>query len=265
MVKERRIERNKKHGFLEEKNMAKIVPQLTFQHDVEEAVSFYVDFFGGNSKVVTTFAPTEEEKRVSFLLAGQEFEAIGGTTAFSPALSFTIHCKTKEEVDRFWHHLEPNGTVMMELGEYPFSKRFGWIADKHGLSWQIMLNKRASQKIVPSFLFVGDNYGLGEEALNFYTSTFQHAKIESLQRVKEGEEPDVAGTVRHASFILEDQEFVLTESGYNHQFAMNDAISFIVYVADKAEIEHYQEKLSFVSQNGWLQDKYCICWTVVLF
>lgn len=245
--------------------MEKIVPQLMFQQDVEEAVAFYVNIFGGNSKIVTIFAPTEEKKRVSFLLAGQEFEAIGGTTEFSPALSFTIYCKTKEEVDRFWHHFELDGTVMMELGEYPFSKRFGWIADKHGLSWQIMLNKRASQKIVPSFLFVGDNYGLGEEALNFYISTFQHAKIESLQRVKEGEEPDVAGTVRHASFTLENQEFVLTESGYNHQFGMNNALSFTIYVGDKAEIEHYQEKLSFVSQQGWLQDKYGIYWTVVPF
>jgi predicted 3-demethylubiquinone-9 3-methyltransferase (glyoxalase superfamily) len=242
--------------------MAKIISQLMFSGDIEEAVGFYVKAFGGNSKITTIFAPSAEEKRVSFLLAGQEFEAITGKTIFSPAISFTVNCKNAEEVDRFWHYYLENGTIMMELGEYPFSKRFGWIADKYGLSWQIMLNEQSSQKIVPSLMFVGENYGLGEEAIQFYTAAFPHAKIESLERVEQDEAFDVAGTVRHAVFTLADQVFVLTENGYQHQFMMNNAISFVVYVEDKKEMEAYQKRLSLASKDG-TKDKYGVHWIVV--
>ena len=35
--------------------------------------------------------------------------------------------------------LTEGGTVFMPLDRYPFSEKFGWIADKYGVSWQLNL------------------------------------------------------------------------------------------------------------------------------
>lgn len=56
---------------------------------------------------------------------------------FSPAHSYTVECNSAEEVDHAWTVLTEGGQVLMELGEYPFSERFGWCADRFGVNWQI--------------------------------------------------------------------------------------------------------------------------------
>ena len=76
----------------------------------------------------------------AFQLAGQPFMAIsaGPLFKFNPSISFHIKCATVEEVEAVWARLAPDGTVLMELGEYPFSQRYGWIADRYGVSWQVV-------------------------------------------------------------------------------------------------------------------------------
>ncbi|MFN7991044.1 MAG: VOC family protein [Candidatus Micrarchaeia archaeon] len=65
--------------------------------------------------------------------------------------------------------LSEGGTALMELGEYPFSQRYGWVQDRFGLSWQIMFmgGRKARQKITPTLMFVGDQCGKAEEAMDF--------------------------------------------------------------------------------------------------
>ena len=56
----------------------------------------------------------------------------------------------------------------MELGEYPFSKRYGWVQDKFGVSWQLMLTDPAGEPrpfLIPSFMFANDNVNRAAEAL----------------------------------------------------------------------------------------------------
>ena len=80
------------------------------------------------------------------------------------------------------------------------------------------------------------------------------------------ESPDAEGTVKHATFRLEGQEFAAMDSARAHGFTFNEAISFIVSCDSQEEIDHYWSSLSAVpeaEQCGWLKDRYGLSWQVV--
>jgi predicted 3-demethylubiquinone-9 3-methyltransferase (glyoxalase superfamily) len=115
--------------------MPKITPFLWFNTQAEEAVNYYVSIFP-NSKVVKTThypkgtpAPEGSVMTVVFELDGQEFTALNAGPAFkfTEAISFTVHCKTQDEIDKYSRKLTEGG----EQGDC------GWLKDKYGLSWQI--------------------------------------------------------------------------------------------------------------------------------
>ena len=116
--------------------MKKITPFLWFDDKAEEAVNFYVSIFK-NSKVgnVTRYGeagpgPKGSVMTASFNLDGQDFIALNGGPhfKFTEAISFSVDCKTQEEVDQLWEKLSEGGQ----------KSRCGWLKDKYGLSWQIV-------------------------------------------------------------------------------------------------------------------------------
>jgi predicted 3-demethylubiquinone-9 3-methyltransferase (glyoxalase superfamily) len=253
--------------------MQKITPHLWFDTEAKEAAVFYASLFP-NSKVtnVTTLhnTPSGDTDVVSFELSGQSFMAIsaGPLFTFNPSISFHVKCKTKEEVEAIWRKLSAGGTVLMELGAYPFSEKYGWCNDKYGLSWQIIFvgEREMRQKITPVFTFVGNVAGKTEEAVTFYASVFHDARVGNIVRYGKGEEPDKEGTVKYAAFTLEGQEFGAMDSAHEHTFAFNEAISFIVHCDTQEDIDYYWEKLSAVPESeqcGWLKDKYGVSWQIV--
>jgi len=253
--------------------MQKITPHLWFDKEAIEAANFYVSTFP-NSKVKHTTmlynTPSGSVDIVTFELLGLEFQAInaGPLFKFNPSISFHVPCKTKEEVDEIWNKLSPGGQVLMELGAYPFSERYGWLQDKYGLSWQIIYSSEdyVRQKITPAIMFVGSVCGKAEDAINYWTSVFPEANVDFLQHYGKGEEPDQEGTLKYGAFSLFGQEFRAMDSAYEHQFMFNEAISFIVNCDTQQEIDYYWGKLSAVpeaEQCGWLKDKYGISWQVV--
>lgn len=207
---------------------------------------------------------------VTIELAGQGFTLLsaGPLFKFTPAISFLVACETKEEVDALWAELSP-GTAMMELGAYPFSERYGWTQDSYGLSWQVMhaAGRPIRQKITPTLMFTGTVSGKAKEAMTFYTSVFHDAKIaEPVLRYGPGEESDKEGTIRHAGFTLEGQEFAAMDSAHAHGFGFNEAISLMVHCDTQKEIDYYWDKLSAdpsAEQCGWLKDKFGLSWQVV--
>jgi predicted 3-demethylubiquinone-9 3-methyltransferase (glyoxalase superfamily) len=251
----------------------KITPHLWFDREAKEAAEFYASIFPNSSITnVTTLhdTPSGSVDTVSFELMGQPFMAIsaGPLFKFNPSVSFLVACKTKEAVERIWQRLSEGGMPLMELGEYPFSEKYGWLQDRYGLSWQIMSmgGRDIEQPITPTLMFVGDVCGKAEEAINFYASVFRNAKVGDIVRYEKGEEPDQEGTVRHASFTLAGQEFAAMDSARGHDFSFNEAISLMVYCYSQEEIDYYWERLSAVpeaEQCGWLKDKYGLSWQVV--
>ena len=95
-----------------------------------------------NSKVkqITHYAGEDiPEKKgqvmtVSFELNGQEFTALNGGPEFkfTEAVSFVINCDTQEEIDYYWEKLTADGGKEVQCG---------WLADKYGLSWQVVPSK----------------------------------------------------------------------------------------------------------------------------
>lgn len=253
--------------------MRQIIPHLWFEKEVIQAAAFYVATFPGSKIKYTTKihnTPSDSVDIVTFELLGLEFQAIGAGPLFkfNPSISFHVTCKTKEEVDTIWEKLSLGGQVLMELGAYPFSEKYGWLQDRYGLSWQILYSSGADvkQKITPVIMFVGSVYGKAEEAVNYWTSVFPQADIGAVLHYGKGEEPEKAGTLKYAAFSLLGQEFGAMDSAHEHPFLFNEAISFIVNCDTQEEIDYYWEELSAVAeaeQCGWLKDKYGLSWQVV--
>lgn len=113
----------------------KIVPHLWFEDNAEEAVNFYVSIFE-NSRITDVSrygdagpGPQGQVMAMGFELEGQSFAAINGGpwAKFNGAVSFLIHCKTQEEIDRYHEKLSEGGQ------EQPC----GWLTDRFGLVWQV--------------------------------------------------------------------------------------------------------------------------------
>lgn len=250
----------------------KITTHLWYDKEAKEAAEFYVSVFP-NTKVKNVSSisgtPSGDVDIVTMDIVGDEFMLIsaGPLFKFNPSISFHVTFKTKEEVDAAWNKLIKGGKALMELGEYPFSARYGWVQDKYGLSWQLILvGGDTAEKITPALLFVGDVCGRAEEAAEFYVSVFKFAKAEAMVRWGKGEEPEKEGTVKYASVILEGKEFGLMDSANEHKFGFNEAISFMVNCETQDEIDYYWEKLSAVPESeqcGWLKDKFGVSWQIV--
>ena len=78
-----------------------------------------------------------------FSLNGHEFMCIDSPIqhdfTFTPAISLYVTCDTESEIDRIFEQLSKDGGILMPLAEYPFSKKFGWVADQFGVTWQLSL------------------------------------------------------------------------------------------------------------------------------
>jgi len=255
----------------------KITPFLWFDTQAEDAVNFYLTVFD-HSKIKTatrygeegakaTGMPENSVMTMAFQIEGRDFVAINGGPVFqiNPTISFFVNCETIQEIERLWGKLSESGTVMMELDSYPFAEKYGWIQDKFGVSWQLILPER-EQKIVPCFMFTGDQHKKAEEAINFYTSIFSDSKIIQLERY--GKEVGPEGAVVHCKFTLNGQEFIAMDSHENMGMNFNPAISMVVNCETQDEIDYYWDQLTEggfegAQQCGWLQDKFGVSWQVV--
>jgi predicted 3-demethylubiquinone-9 3-methyltransferase (glyoxalase superfamily) len=96
-----------------------------------------------------------------------------------------------------------------------FSERYGWIQDQFGVSWQLILSNPEGEErpaIVPSLMFAGEQCGRAEEAMQFYLSVFKNSRQGLIARYPQGMEPDQAGTIMFADFMLENQWFAVMDS-----------------------------------------------------
>lgn len=127
--------------------MSKVTPFLMFQGDAEEAMTLYTSLWEESEITrITRYGANEsgEEGSVmqgAFLLKGQEIMCIDSNVkhefTFTPSMSLFVTCETEEEINRIYDRLVDGGEALMPLDDYSFSKKFGWITDKFGVSWQI--------------------------------------------------------------------------------------------------------------------------------
>jgi predicted 3-demethylubiquinone-9 3-methyltransferase (glyoxalase superfamily) len=128
-------------------NGPKVTTFLMFSGQAEEAMNFYVSLFENSQVVrVTRYGPNEMGKEGSvvhaiFSLNGQELMCIDSAVqhgfTFTPAISLYVSCPDEAKVTSYFEALAAGGQVLMPLGTYPFSKKFGWLQDRFGVSWQL--------------------------------------------------------------------------------------------------------------------------------
>jgi predicted 3-demethylubiquinone-9 3-methyltransferase (glyoxalase superfamily) len=263
-----------------EGTMQTIIPHLWYATEAKEAAAFYTTLFLQSiiTNVITLEnTPSGDCDVVSFEVWGYAFQAIsaGPRFTFNPSVSFMVNFDplhdpdAQTRIDAVWAQLAADGQVLMPLGQYPFSKRYGWVQDRYGLSWQLILTDPAGEErppIIPSLLFAGDVCGKAEAASDFYLSVFKRAHRGALARYPAGMEPDREGTVMFTDFTLAGQWFAAMDSARTHHGTFNEAISFMVRCDTQDEIDEYWEALSAVpdaEQCGWLKDKYGLSWQIV--
>jgi predicted 3-demethylubiquinone-9 3-methyltransferase (glyoxalase superfamily) len=256
----------------------KIIPFLWFDTQAMDAANFYASVFrNARVKTYTKYSaeaaagagmPQGTIMTVAFELEGQEFSAINGgpVTKISPAISFMVNCRTEEKINDLWSKLSEGGKVLMELKKYPFSERYGWVEDKYGVSWQLILSEE-TPIIVPSLFFSGKQRGKAEEAINYYMSLFRNSSVDQVMHYEAGE-PGPQGMVKYASFTINGQKFCAMDSGNETSFPFSFAVSFVINCQTQEQIDYYWDHLTDggdvnAQQCGWLQDKYGISWQVV--
>ncbi|WP_276131847.1 VOC family protein [Polluticoccus soli] len=242
-----------------------ITPCLWFDAQAQEAANFYCSQFA-NAKIVSQ-SPIVTEIEVS----GQRMILLEGGPKYkpNPSISFFYLSEDAGEIDRIWEAMiNDGGQVLMALDKYPWSEKYGWINDKYGISWQLSVGKMSDvgQKITPSLLFVGEQYGRAEEAIEQYSSIFKDVKLDGIMRYGDNEQPDQAGKVKHAQVAFNGNKFMFMDSAHAHKFQFSEGVSFTIYCDTQEEIDYYWDRLTengSESMCGWLKDKFGVSWQIV--
>ncbi|MGO4572298.1 VOC family protein [Microvirga sp. 2TAF3] len=127
----------------------KITTFLMFEGTAEKAMNFYSSLFKNSSVTsIKRYGAGEagaegSVMHATFALDGQNFMCIDSSVkhnfTFTPAMSLFVNCESEAEIDELFRKLSEGGQVYMPLDKYPFSEKFGWVADKYGVSWQLNL------------------------------------------------------------------------------------------------------------------------------
>ncbi len=240
-----------------------IYPCLWFDNQAQTAAKFYCSTFS-NSKIIV-----ESSLAVQVEIEGERILCMNGGPMFkiTPSISMFVTCQTDEEIENLWLRLSDGGSAMMPLDKYPWREKYAWVADKFGMTWQLFLGELSpgQQKIIPLMLFVGEQFGRAEQAINTYTSIFKPSGIEHLELYGEGE-PSPKGTLKFGRFSLNNDQFAAMDGFGDHQFGFNEAVSLVVECETQEEIDYFWNKLTEEGsevQCGWLRDKYGISWQIV--
>lgn len=133
--------------------MSSIATLLMFsdqQHgQAKAAIDYYLSLFDDATlDSIVLYGPGENGpegsvQRAEFTLLGRPFIAIDSPVhhnfSFTPSMSIFVNCDSEEEIDFLYAALVEGGEALMPLDNYGFSRRFGWVNDRFGVSWQLNL------------------------------------------------------------------------------------------------------------------------------
>jgi predicted 3-demethylubiquinone-9 3-methyltransferase (glyoxalase superfamily) len=258
--------------------MFSIKPHIWFKQSAKQAADFYASLLPDSTvNYVNRFSmPSGECEVAEFTIAGQPFLGIstGPGLEINPSVSFMIHFDPSQDkdaakrIDEVWNKLVDGGRVLMPLDRYPFSERYGWLSDRYGVSWQLILTNPAGEPrpvILPSLMFTGDVAGKTNEAIDFYCSIFKDGKRGTTAPRPQDMGPDKAGSLMFADFFVDKTWLAAMDSAHSHNFGFNDAVSLLIPCETQDEIDYHWAALSAGGQPGqcgWLKDKFGVSWQV---
>lgn len=271
----------------------RITPNLWLPGNAEEAVDFWVKAFDPVSPEgarVTGGAryPTEglldfqeslagQALTVDFTLGDTAFTAINAGPAFVPngSISFFVNFDpafepdARAHLDALWEVLADGGKVLMPLGEYPFSSHYGWVEDRYGFAWQLILTNPEGEPrpfIVPSLMFSGDNTNRADAALRHYAETLHNSRLGTLAPYPEKTGPADAGSLMYGEAELDGFWIAAMDSGVEMDAPFNEAVSLQVFADDQSEIDRLWGRLSRVPESeqcGWCKDEFGVSWQII--
>jgi predicted 3-demethylubiquinone-9 3-methyltransferase (glyoxalase superfamily) len=257
---------------------SRITPCIWFDDQAEAAARWYLHAFGsGRIDAVSHYPPSSDNPSgrprgsvltVEFELAGQRLTALNGGPLFhpNPSVSFFVHVDVAGEADRLFWQLADAGEVLMPLGPYPWSQRYGWVQDRFGVSWQVIAGRRppSGATIVPCLMFSGPQRGRAQDAMRAYTGILPEGRVHSVEPYGATEGPQ--GAVKHARFVVAGQEMVAMDSHVDSPICFNEGVSLQVACADQAELDRCFAALAEGGQPapcGWLKDRFGLSWQLV--
>ena len=248
----------------------KIVINLWFDTQAAEAADLYMHTFGNSrllGRTTLTGTPSGEVDLLTVQLEDLHLMLMSAGPAFkiNPSISFMVSCGTREEVKRIWDALIEGGRALMPLDKYDFNEFFGWVEDRFGVSWQILLTGDAPvpNRIRPMMLFTGKNAGRAEAAIRHYTSVLRNSEVRSIVRHGPLADPETPDMVLQAEFVFEGQSFIAMDSAFDHAFGFNEAVSIVVNCDTQEEIDRLSDALSAdpdAEQCGWVRDRFGVSW-----
>ncbi len=271
--------------------MQKLNVNLWMQGTGDEAGEFYAQALPGGSMEVESRYPTEGLLEFQKPLAGkaltvtvrvrdQRFTLINAGPDFTPNPSISLMLNfdpldyggsidaARAELDQTWEKLSPGGQVLMELGEYPYSSRYGWVQDKYNVSWQLILTDQEGDPrpfMMPSLLFGGAAQNRAAEAIEYYKQVFA-AREGMLVTYPEPTGPARTDSVMFADFALGDDWVTAMDSGVPQDFTFSPGVSLEWPCEGQVELDRVWDALSAVpeaEQCGWLTDKFGVSWQIV--
>jgi predicted 3-demethylubiquinone-9 3-methyltransferase (glyoxalase superfamily) len=250
----------------------KIYPCVWFNGHTEEAISFYKEVFLDVLVKSENFYGKEgfefhNQKEGSIMTAkiqilNQDFLFLNGGPFFRPNPSISFYVNLDElEAENVFKKISERGKIMMEFGQYPWAKKYGWVEDEFGISWQISAGNTddLKNKITPSLLFAKKSEGMGVKALKKYLEIFPNS--EKLAEVLYDD-----GKLKYGKIGFNNQEFILMDSPISHEFGFDEGISLTIDCENQTEIDYFWDNLTKngeEGQCGWLKDEVGISWQIV--
>jgi len=242
-----------------------IYPCVWFNDNGSEAAKFYCGIFPNTSVTADTGMVqmlSVNEQKLMFLTAGTQFKP-------NPSISFLIANEDENETERLYHALEEGGVALMPLESYPFSKKYGWVKDKYGITWQLYTGTKGNtdQYFTPTLMFVGANNGRAEEAIDYYKNLFPNSAVEGVMHYSDGEENETPENIQHAQFSINGYTLACMDSSLDHKFNFDEGISITVMTNNQEETDHYWDHFTKEggeeSMCGWCKDKFGVSWQIV--
>ena len=126
-----------------------IQPFLLFEGNAEEAMNLYVSLFS-DAKILELhrYGPNQAGREGSVMRAVFTIKdltllctdsVVKHGFTFTPSISLFVNCDSEEEINRLYESLSANGNAFMPIGDYGFSRKFAWLSDRFGVSWQLNL------------------------------------------------------------------------------------------------------------------------------
>jgi predicted 3-demethylubiquinone-9 3-methyltransferase (glyoxalase superfamily) len=251
-----------------------IVPCIWLDDTAAEAAELYTDTFPDARETARSFYPASAENpsgrppgsvlTIEVELAGQRFTLLNGGPLFAPnqTISFFVMCPQISDVDRIVAALGAGGQTMMELGSYSWSQRYAWIADRFGVSWQVMQAPGTGTRIVPCLMFSDAVAGRAEEALEHYAQVLG-GQVTMLEHYAPGAGPE--GMLVHGRASFGAGELVAMDSHVSHSVTFNEGVSLQVMAPDQETVDRWWAGLSEGGAPGvcgWLTDRFGLSWQV---